>query len=80
MGEDKHYDLALENQHGDAIMLDKADQEALITGLSLHDRGKGLMEKVFSTSPQLPEVALTGHAGIGSWKESDSKSFMGFES
>ncbi|EIE20769.1 hypothetical protein COCSUDRAFT_48401 [Coccomyxa subellipsoidea C-169] len=26
-------------------MLDKADQEALIMGLSLHDRGKGLMEK-----------------------------------
>ncbi len=54
MGEDKHYDLALENQHGDAIMLDKADQEALIMGLSLHDRGKGLMEKVFLHLPPTP--------------------------
>lgn len=51
IGHEEHFDLALENQHGDAITLDKADQEALVTGLSLHDKGKVLMDQVLHLFP-----------------------------
>ena len=39
MGNDDHQDFSLENQAGEAVLLDRADREALVTGLSLHDKG-----------------------------------------
>ncbi len=46
IGRERHYDLTLENQHGDAIVLDKGDQESLVMGMSLYDKGKISMNQV----------------------------------
>lgn len=46
IGREQHYDLTLENQHGDAIVLDKGDQESLVMGMSLYDKGKLFMKQV----------------------------------
>lgn len=59
IGSGEHYDLTLENQSGDVIMLDKADQESLVMGLSLHDKGKQMMQQVL-LRPVLPEPAASG--------------------
>ena len=45
IGDDEHQDFSLENQAGEAVLLDKADREALVMGLSLHDKGARTMRQ-----------------------------------
>lgn len=46
IGTEAHYDLCLENQNGDPILLEESDRTALIMGLTLHDKAQQLMHQV----------------------------------
>ena len=45
VGDEGHHDFSLENQAGEAVLLDKADREALVMGLSLHDKGSRTLQQ-----------------------------------
>lgn len=46
IGTEQHYDLCLENQNGDPIMLEQCDREALVMGLTLHDKAQQMIQNV----------------------------------
>ncbi len=56
IGNEEHYDFSLENQAGEAVLLDRGDREALVMGLSLADKGHRTMEQARGT----PSGILSG--------------------
>jgi hypothetical protein len=48
IGSEDHLDLCLENQSGDAVAVEQSDREALVMGLSLHDKAHQMMRAVCS--------------------------------
>ena len=47
MGNEEFHDLSLETQSGQQVVLSDTDREALVMGMTLHDKAQQLLNKVF---------------------------------
>ena len=50
VGNEDFHDLSLETQSGQPVVLSDTDREALVMGMTLHDKAQQLLNKVCSCS------------------------------
>lgn len=50
MGNERFHDVTLETQNGKPVLMNDTDREALVMGMTLHDKAQQLLQKVRGTA------------------------------